>query len=493
MDERKQPEQLTLDRQFQRRDEFDQALYLLDIPDREKRFLSLMYDISADANLPQRLNTADLSCEVRRDSKAIWLVCDQSMLAAQLGYADARTVRDIVGTFRQIDPAEILFRKIKVHHNGRERTVYLLNLKELDRRTQIDRESIICRAVELVAGDPFGDGFSTESHPELSTVPAPDSAGSSGGNSGRSSGGSSAGSSGGLSSGFQSESPTNTEVTANPVASPDSAGSSGGGAKTLGLSTTPDSALHESRDYVNILTHEGTEAAELENSAAVRPALPGSAPVRFYEIAEDHIRAISGFAVDGRCMAPERRLALFDKYHADAVAGGLAADSDRLALLGVFRLAGRMKRGGAWLRTVWANRKTKPPQLTPDDRSCVRQLLSTAAGASSPPAATAAGSGDGGSGGPVPAARLPKAATTFDTVDVVERRRRQAIEDLATSFATMSREQLQTVADRLFAATDKSQTMPRQIVNKPNWQTNGMYRWKIAAILFDHERETVAP
>jgi hypothetical protein len=35
--------------------------------------------------------------------------------------------------------------------------------------------------------------------------------------------------------------------------------------------------------------------------------------------------------------------------------------------------------------------------------------------------------------------------------------------------------------------------MPRQIVNKPNWQTNGMYRWKIAAILFDHERETVAP
>ncbi len=103
----------------------------------------------------------------------------------------------------------------------------------------------------------------------------------------------------------------------------------------------------------------------------------GRKPARFDRIDPAEVRAIGGYAVNGRAWPPLRRLKVFDEYFEDAVRAGKAAPEERQLLLSVFRLTARTKPGnaGAWLRKVWSNRQVRAPSLTRDDRDYAARLL----------------------------------------------------------------------------------------------------------------------
>jgi hypothetical protein len=112
---------------------------------------------------------------------------------------------------------------------------------------------------------------------------------------------------------------------------------------------------------------------------------------RFDAITERDVLAIAGYQilVDGvlrhASMDSRRRVQL--EYFEDAVAAGMADRSELLLFASVFRCAARLNRKpdgdkcrvnncAQWIRTVWTNRKDKPPsRLISDDRSYARELL----------------------------------------------------------------------------------------------------------------------
>lgn len=108
---------------------------------------------------------------------------------------------------------------------------------------------------------------------------------------------------------------------------------------------------------------------------------------RFDSISERDIRGIAGFMVevDGRSGVPNPRSRLMKlrEYFDDAVAAGLASETEFPIFGALFRHVGRrtdVKLRANYLRTLWTNRDDRPltSVVTRDDREYFRQLSDSA-------------------------------------------------------------------------------------------------------------------
>jgi hypothetical protein len=356
------PKQLTLDRHFQRREEFELAVSMLDMADREKKFIQTLYDISADHALREKLSTADLPCEVRRDRHTIWVICDQSALAATLGYSDARTIRKILMTLAESDPEERLFQKRKLSAKGRQQTVYMLSLDELHSLTQIDPDSILYIAIETFGANPFAPKVSNPTNEDCQNFEIDDNS-----ESGDGAGGESGGRAGGESASDVITDEIDVDVSSLKTSSVNDAS----GADLRGI------AQVQARCRANMAVDAGPATLQM-------PVTKKS----FAAIDDTDVRRIANFAVDGVSASIATRRALLEAYFLDAVKAGVASPSDKVMFTQAFMLAGRaeLKTRGPWLRKVWENAKAgRPLQLVPRDREQAALLLQADANDKPPP------------------------------------------------------------------------------------------------------------
>ncbi len=354
-----QPAQLTFERLFQKREDFEFAVSLLDIGDGARRFLKLMFDAAADSDLRTKLSQPQTPCEIRRDAGTLWFFCDQSTIAEAIDYKDARTVRRALEDLLRIDPEEQLFRKLKVVKFSREHTVYVLNFVELQSRAQIDRDSIIYAAIETVGPNPFTSQHANR-HPEIvDTEPM------SGGLSGRLSGDMSARSSADMSAPDMND---DDELT---------------------LKESSSSSFIEPGEAALIQAAQGDKPREAHAAqpSAQAPHFAAVANGRksFRDISDEEIRQIAGFTPQGtkRVDLTWRRQTL-RAYFKDAIREGLAEDTAAAFNLfaETFCMSARYEVTGSragWLRKCWTNYKQngRPPTITRADKDRCRDLYET--------------------------------------------------------------------------------------------------------------------
>ncbi|MCA9013278.1 MAG: hypothetical protein KDB01_26195 [Planctomycetaceae bacterium] len=320
---------------FQRRDEFDQELYLRPLSTNARRFLQVMFRA---AN-----GTPDKGCEggIVRGTQ-FWLIAEQDVIADLIGISpglkkDSRT-KAVRRTIEELESLRILKRRTFVdEEDGRnvQKLMYVLSVVALIDLPEVDMKTTRGRAVAaLLADDPFDD--ETENQPLSGGLSGPVSGGLSGGLSGP------------------------VSASHDPVLScscPDPAPIQITSSPRVPVMTT----IQEGGDFEFDFQEEGARR-------------------RFDEIPPEHIRAIGGFSPGGKTLSDAARREVFCEYFRDCIAAGFAARSDAVPLLALFRMtAQRMspestrkpKHPQNFMRAYWRNRHTKPLEKNEDFRSAM--------------------------------------------------------------------------------------------------------------------------
>ena len=326
---------MTTELPYQRRDEFDQELYLRPISDDGRRFLQVMFQ-SANGTPPDGCEGGILK------RTRFWLLAEQIVLADLIGVnkdnkPDSRTkaVRRIVDDLESLG---IVKRQTMPDSNDEgkpiQRMYYVLSLTALMDLPEIDMKTPAGRVVaHLLQNDPFDDNQSTQKQPA----------------------------SGGLSGGLSG--PSKNPV---PVLSP---------------------VIAFSKKIIPPDQEQEHDAGGIEEFDAKfgQEKIPDRS---FAEINPDEVRWIAGFSPQGKTPSAEIRSRMALGYFRDAVANRFASVNELDLMVQVFCMCGhrmsapsspnaqRVRDPTDWIRTVWMNRKTRPPKPSPADRKTATELIS---------------------------------------------------------------------------------------------------------------------
>ncbi|MEP3477984.1 MAG: hypothetical protein ABJZ55_01940 [Fuerstiella sp.] len=327
---------------FQRRDEFDQELYLRPLSTNARRFLQIMFQ--AANGTPDD----DVQGDFHKERSQYVMSADQLVLANLIGVSrsikdDSRTkaVRRVVEELEQLKVMKRYRPTIEVDGKPVRSLAYVLSLSRLIDLPCVDINTPVGRTmVDLIDFDPF-DEFDTETPSSGKDVRADL----------------------GTNSCASSELSTQNQRPSGPV----SGGLSGGlsGPSKNPVMSCPVPAKTKSHSIPHDHEQDLHEGLSFDFDIQEGPTR------RFDQIPDDHIRAIAGFSPGGRAQSDLARKCVFLEYFRDACQMGFAEPSDAVLMLALFRCCGqrmsddcpdktRVRDPQMWIRTYWTNRHQRP-------------------------------------------------------------------------------------------------------------------------------------
>ncbi|GAB5444206.1 MAG: hypothetical protein Fues2KO_45550 [Fuerstiella sp.] len=323
---------------FQRRDEFDQELYLRPFSSNGRAFLRIMF--SAANGTP----AAGVEGHHLKQRSQYIMAAEQSVLA-ELMHCSDRTVRR---TVEELEGLGILKRYrpvVEIDGKRHQMLSYVLCLRRLIDLPCIDINTPIGRTVvDLIDLDVFeGDDTAAETTVQQVREESPRIEQSTG--SEPVSGDLSTDLSGGLSTDLSAPSKTPVPVLRSCPAPQNSS------------SLSPDSC---------------SGAQDAQEGVRLNFELQEGPCRRFDDIPPEHVRAIAGFSPGGKRISDLARVHVFLQYFRDAVKADFAKPEEVQLMLAIFRACGqrmspdtaeakRIRDPMNWIRSVWNARHQRPP------------------------------------------------------------------------------------------------------------------------------------